>query len=75
MLYAQKSRNQESYIKFGAMAAILLQVNDTIHGTDALHSVIRGDLAGIYNGRKLQTKTPSTNPSRGRRNHHLFLPT
>lgn len=56
MLYVQKSRNRESYIKFGAMAAILLPVDDTIHGTAALHPVLHGDLAGFYRGRKSQTK-------------------
>lgn len=55
------------------MAAILLQVNDTIHHTHALHSVIRGDLAGFYNGRKLQTKNTFNKSKQGKKPSFVFL--
>ena len=74
MLYVQKSRNRESYIKFGAMAAILLPVNDTIHGTAALHPVLHGDLAGFYRGRKSQTKNTFNKSKQGKKPSIFYSP-
>ena len=69
-----KNQETKNHIKFGAMAAILLQVNDTIHGTDALYSVLHGDLAGFYRGRKLQTKNTFNKSKRGKKPSIFYSP-